>query len=159
MTSLPPLPADPAQAGQPPCAQARGRRTALWLLAALVPLSVLSLMIGAAGIGVATLLTDPQAALPEIEMVVSAKRPATGLLSAIYDAATIDAFRALLNRAMVATPNLPELDALGGEEAVLAHGCSLLVKGGHGAGAIDAGPRAVEPARDHGGRERPWQGT
>ena len=63
MTSLPPLPADPAQAGQPPCAQARGRRTALWLLAALVPLSVLSLMIGAAGIGVATLLTDPQAAL------------------------------------------------------------------------------------------------
>ena len=46
MTSLPPLPADPAQAGQPPCAQARGRRTALWLLAALVPLSALSLMIG-----------------------------------------------------------------------------------------------------------------
>ena len=40
-----------------------GRRTALWLLAALVPLSVLSLMIGAAGIGVSTLLTDPQAAL------------------------------------------------------------------------------------------------
>ncbi|MCE2881169.1 MAG: tetratricopeptide repeat protein [Planctomycetaceae bacterium] len=35
--------------------------------------------------------TDPQAALPEIEMVVSAKRPATGLLSAIYDAATTDA--------------------------------------------------------------------
>src|SRR3546814_1041500 len=44
---------------------------------------------------------------------------------------SIGAFRALLDRAMVATPNLPELDALGGEEAVLAHGCSLLVKGGH----------------------------
>ncbi len=54
--------------------------------------------------------------------------------SVLADAATIDAFRALLNRAMVATPNLPELDALGGEEAVLAHGCSLLVKGGHAAG-------------------------
>ena len=54
--------------------------------------------------------------------------------SVLADAATIDAFRALLNRAMVATPNLPELDALGGEKAVLAHGCSLLVKGGHAAG-------------------------
>jgi len=63
MTSLPSLPADPAHAGQTPCAQARGRRTALWLLAALVPLSAISLMIGAAGIGVSTLLTDPQAAL------------------------------------------------------------------------------------------------
>ncbi len=51
--------------------------------------------------------------------------------SVLADAATIDAFRTLLSRAMVATPNLPELDALGGEEAVLAHGCSLLIKGGH----------------------------
>ncbi len=55
--------------------------------------------------------------------------------SVLADAATIEAFRALLDRAMVATPNLPELDALGGEEAVLAHGCSLLVKGGHAEGA------------------------
>lgn len=54
--------------------------------------------------------------------------------SVLADAATIDAFRALLDRAMVATPNLPELEALGGEEAVLAHGCSLLVKGGHAEG-------------------------
>ncbi len=54
--------------------------------------------------------------------------------SALADAATIDAFRALLDRAMVATPNLPELEALGGEEAVLAHGCSLLIKGGHAEG-------------------------
>lgn len=54
--------------------------------------------------------------------------------SVLADAPTIAAFRALLRRAMVATPNLPELDALGGEEAVLAHGCSLLVKGGHAEG-------------------------
>ena len=54
--------------------------------------------------------------------------------SVLADAATIDAFRALLDRAMVATPNLPELEALGGEDAVLAHGCSLLVKGGHAEG-------------------------
>ena len=54
--------------------------------------------------------------------------------SVLADAATIEAFRALLDRAMVATPNLPELEALGGEEAILAHGCSLLVKGGHAEG-------------------------
>ena len=54
--------------------------------------------------------------------------------SVLADSATIDAFRALLDRAMVATPNLPELDALGGEDAVLAHGCSLLIKGGHAEG-------------------------
>ena len=54
--------------------------------------------------------------------------------SVLADSATIDAFRALLDRAMVATPNLPELDALGGEDAVLAHRCSLLIKGGHAAG-------------------------
>lgn len=54
--------------------------------------------------------------------------------SVLADEATIAAFKALLDRAMVATPNLPELDALGGEDAVLAHGCSLLVKGGHADG-------------------------
>ncbi|MBL8651421.1 MAG: bifunctional hydroxymethylpyrimidine kinase/phosphomethylpyrimidine kinase [Sphingopyxis sp.] len=54
--------------------------------------------------------------------------------SVLADADTIAAFNALLRRAMVATPNLPELDALGGVEAVLAHGCSLLVKGGHDEG-------------------------
>jgi len=54
--------------------------------------------------------------------------------SVLADNATIDAFRVLLDRAMVATPNLPELDALGGEDAVLAHGCSLLIKGGHAEG-------------------------
>ncbi|WP_188237062.1 bifunctional hydroxymethylpyrimidine kinase/phosphomethylpyrimidine kinase [Sphingopyxis sp. LK2115] len=54
--------------------------------------------------------------------------------SVLADATTIGAFHALLRRAMVATPNLSELEALGGEEAVLAHGCSLLVKGGHAEG-------------------------
>ncbi|KTE08936.1 bifunctional hydroxymethylpyrimidine kinase/phosphomethylpyrimidine kinase [Sphingopyxis sp. H115] len=54
--------------------------------------------------------------------------------SVLADDATIAAFKALLDRATVATPNLPELEALGGEEAVLAHGCSLLVKGGHAEG-------------------------
>jgi hydroxymethylpyrimidine/phosphomethylpyrimidine kinase len=53
----------------------------------------------------------------------------------LADPATIAAFEALMGLATLVTPNLPELDALGGEEAVLAHGCALLVKGGHGEGA------------------------
>lgn len=56
--------------------------------------------------------------------------------SALADGATIAAFERLMQRATVITPNLPELDALGGEAAVLAQGCALLVKGGHGSGDI-----------------------
>jgi hydroxymethylpyrimidine/phosphomethylpyrimidine kinase len=48
--------------------------------------------------------------------------------------ATIAAFGRLMRIASVTTPNLPELDALGGEAAVLAFGCHLLAKGGHGQG-------------------------
>ena len=64
--------------------------------------------------------------------------------SVLADAGTIRAFEKLLARATVATPNLGELDALGGEAAVLAHGCALLIKGGHGVGetVID---RLLEP--------------
>ncbi len=53
----------------------------------------------------------------------------------LANADTIAAFGRLMGLASVVTPNLPELDALGGEEAVLAHGCHLLAKGGHGDGA------------------------
>jgi hydroxymethylpyrimidine/phosphomethylpyrimidine kinase len=55
---------------------------------------------------------------------------------ALADAATIAAFGRLMRRATVVTPNLPELDALGGVEAVLKHGCALLEKGGHGTGDL-----------------------
>jgi hydroxymethylpyrimidine/phosphomethylpyrimidine kinase len=51
--------------------------------------------------------------------------------STLADVATIAAFERLMRVASVVTPNLPELETLGGEEAVLAHGCHLLVKGGH----------------------------
>jgi hydroxymethylpyrimidine/phosphomethylpyrimidine kinase len=54
--------------------------------------------------------------------------------SALADAATIAAFARLMRIASVVTPNLPELAALGGEAAVLAHGCHLLAKGGHAEG-------------------------
>lgn len=54
--------------------------------------------------------------------------------SVLADAATIAAFARLMRVAAVTTPNLPELEALGGEDAVLAHGGALLVKGGHAPG-------------------------
>ncbi|MFL6846007.1 MAG: bifunctional hydroxymethylpyrimidine kinase/phosphomethylpyrimidine kinase [Allosphingosinicella sp.] len=60
--------------------------------------------------------------------------------SELADAATIAAFERLMRIASVVTPNIPELEALGGADAVLAHGCHLLAKGGHGEGAeiVDA---------------------
>ena len=54
--------------------------------------------------------------------------------SVLADADTIRAFERLMRLASVTTPNLPELEALGGEAAVLAHGCHLLAKGGHAEG-------------------------
>ena len=66
---------------------------------------------------------------------------------ALADAETIAAFGRLMRLASVVTPNLPELEVLGGEAAVLAHGCHLLVKGGHGEGhrLID---RLLSPDRE-----------
>ena len=54
--------------------------------------------------------------------------------SVLADDATIAAFSRLMRMALVVTPNIPELEALGGEAAVLAHGCHLLAKGGHAEG-------------------------
>src|SRR6185437_15436648 len=52
----------------------------------------------------------------------------------LADEATVAAFDRLMRLASVVTPNLPELEALGGEEAILAHGCHLVAKGGHAEG-------------------------
>lgn len=56
--------------------------------------------------------------------------------AALADSDTIAAFTRLMHIATLTTPNLPELAALGGEDAVRAHGCALLVKGGHGTGDL-----------------------
>jgi hydroxymethylpyrimidine/phosphomethylpyrimidine kinase len=50
----------------------------------------------------------------------------------LADPATIAAFERLMAIASVVTPNIPEMVALGGEAAVLAHGCHVVAKGGHG---------------------------
>lgn len=54
--------------------------------------------------------------------------------AALADARTIAAFHGLMAIASVVTPNLPELNALGGTMPILRHGCHLLLKGGHGDG-------------------------
>jgi hydroxymethylpyrimidine/phosphomethylpyrimidine kinase len=56
--------------------------------------------------------------------------------AALADPETISAFERLMRVASLVTPNLPELAALGGREAVLRHGCHVLVKGGHGEGEV-----------------------
>ncbi len=53
--------------------------------------------------------------------------------AALADAETIAAFDRLCAIATLVTPNLPELDALGGEEFHTGH---VLIKGGHGDGAM-----------------------
>jgi hydroxymethylpyrimidine/phosphomethylpyrimidine kinase len=47
---------------------------------------------------------------------------------------TVEAFRQLMDLSTLVTPNLPELEALGGIEGVLAHCPAVLVKGGHSEG-------------------------
>lgn len=83
--------------------------------------------------------------------------------SVLADADTIAAFEKLMRIASVTTPNLPELAALGGAAAVLAHGCALLVKGGHsgeamltdrlyqpGAAVIEMSAPALDTPHTHG---------
>lgn len=52
----------------------------------------------------------------------------------LANAETISAFERLMRIATVTTPNLPELEALGGKDALLARQIPLLIKGGHGDG-------------------------
>jgi hydroxymethylpyrimidine/phosphomethylpyrimidine kinase len=55
---------------------------------------------------------------------------------ALNSAGTAAAMERLLPLATLVTPNLPELEALGGIDAILAHAPAVLVKGGHGAGDL-----------------------
>ncbi|WP_295497361.1 bifunctional hydroxymethylpyrimidine kinase/phosphomethylpyrimidine kinase [Sphingorhabdus sp. EL138] len=52
----------------------------------------------------------------------------------LADADTISAFERLMRLATLTTPNLPELEALGGKDALLARRFPLLLKGGHADG-------------------------
>lgn len=52
----------------------------------------------------------------------------------LADAATVESLHELMGWAFLTTPNLPELEALGGEAGLTARGEMLLVKGGHAPG-------------------------
>ncbi len=55
--------------------------------------------------------------------------------SVLADADTIAAFERLMRIATVVTPNIPELEALGGDSIAKRFGCTVLAKGGHGESA------------------------
>lgn len=54
--------------------------------------------------------------------------------SQLADEETIAAFERLMRIASLVTPNLPEMEALGGLDAILRFGCHVMVKDGHGEG-------------------------
>lgn len=56
--------------------------------------------------------------------------------SALADDATIAAFEKLMAIATLVTPNIPELEALGGEEIAIRFDTHVLAKGGHGEGPM-----------------------
>lgn len=72
--------------------------------------------------------------------------------SMLADARTIAAFGKLMEIAALVTPNMPELEALGGTAPVLRYGCHLLVKGGHG-----EGDEIVDQLVGPNGKHREWR--
>jgi hydroxymethylpyrimidine/phosphomethylpyrimidine kinase len=65
---------------------------------------------------------------------------------------TAQAMRQILPLATLVTPNLPELDALGGVEAILAVAPAVLIKGGHAEGST-----IVDRLLDRGGEAGRWE--
>lgn len=73
--------------------------------------------------------------------------------SVLADEKTIEAFGRLMAIASIATPNLPEAEALGGVDAMLRHGCHIFLKGGHG-----DGPDITDRLHFASGETRHWTG-
>jgi hydroxymethylpyrimidine/phosphomethylpyrimidine kinase len=73
--------------------------------------------------------------------------------SVLADDATIKAFGRLMSIASVTTPNIPEMEALGGRDAILGFGCHVLTKGGH-----DDGPRILDQLWSPAGLVRELEG-
>lgn len=70
----------------------------------------------------------------------------------LADAATVAAFERLMAVATLTTPNVPELDALGGADAMAARGVTYLAKGGHADGAV-----VTDCLAKPGGSRRVWE--
>ena len=71
----------------------------------------------------------------------------------LADEATIAVFERLMAMAMLTTPNLPELAALGGLESVLERSPAVLVKGGH-----EQGDMLVDRLVTREGEVARWEG-
>ncbi len=74
--------------------------------------------------------------------------------AALADARTISVFQKLMSLASVVTPNIPEMNALGGAAPILRHGCHLLIKGGHG-----EGDEILDQLLSPNGKVREWRNT
>jgi hydroxymethylpyrimidine/phosphomethylpyrimidine kinase len=94
-------------------------------------------MIGSANTAhaVADYLCEFQRLHPMVPLVFDPVMIATSG-AVLADADTMEAFNLLIKLATVVTPNLPELEALGGASALRARAKFVLIKGGHGDGDI-----------------------
>ena len=104
-------------------------------------------MIGSAETAAA--VAERLAALDRVPIIFDPVMVATSG-SALADAATIAAFEQLMAVATLVTPNIPELEALGGEEIAIRFATHVLAKGGHGEGPMLTdrliGPQGVRKA-------------
>jgi hydroxymethylpyrimidine/phosphomethylpyrimidine kinase len=72
--------------------------------------------------------------------------------STLADARTISVFSQLMAIAAIVTPNMPEMNALGGIAPILRHGCHVLLKGGHADGDV-----IVDQLVSPNGKNREWR--
>ncbi|HWV13463.1 MAG TPA: bifunctional hydroxymethylpyrimidine kinase/phosphomethylpyrimidine kinase [Sphingobium sp.] len=90
-------------------------------------------MIGSAA--TAEAVADRLAYLADVPIIFDPVMVATSG-SVLADEATIAAFERLMALATLVTPNIPELEALGGEEIAIRFDTHVLAKGGHGEGTM-----------------------
>ncbi|WP_340265543.1 bifunctional hydroxymethylpyrimidine kinase/phosphomethylpyrimidine kinase [Sphingobium mellinum] len=104
-------------------------------------------MIGSAETAAA--VADGLAKLDKVPIVFDPVMVATSG-SVLADAPTIAAFERLMALATLVTPNIPELEALGGEDVAVRFATHVLAKGGHGEGPMLTdrliGPQGVRKA-------------
>ncbi|GLV21697.1 hydroxymethylpyrimidine/phosphomethylpyrimidine kinase [Sphingobium sp. TomMM35A] len=90
-------------------------------------------MIGSAT--TAEAVADRLAQLTDVPIIFDPVMVATSG-SVLADQATVAAFERLMALATLVTPNIPELEALGGEQIAIRFDTHVLAKGGHGEGAM-----------------------
>lgn len=72
----------------------------------------------------------------------------------LSDDATVAVFQKIISHVTLVTPNLQEMERLGGKAVVLGHNAQFLVKGGHGEGAL-----LTDRLIDKNGEIASWEGS